>query len=379
MLVPALCFAIVFAVRAGNRAATRHGSARRRRMSTALATRELGSHRPRSQRARLRRRRHRQPVSRAAPTKTRSPRCANRFAAGVRYFDTAPFYGFGLSELRARRSAARRAAAAGDLHQGRPPARAHGSAGCAASAARAISRRGRSRRCSTTATTRSCVRTPRASSGSALPRVDILLCHDIGRLTHGDAHDARVREFLDGGYRAMRELRDSGAVRAIGLGVNEWEVCVELLRAVASSTASCSPAATRCSSSRRSKNCCRCASSAACPSSAAGRSTPESSPPARAPARNAHYNYAAPPAAVLERVRQLEALCAEFDVPLQAAALQFPLASPGRRQRGRRLRRMAPKRAIARRCSRIPFRLPSGARCAIAGWSTRARRCPRDR
>ena len=31
---------------------------------------------------------------------------------------------------------------------------------------------------------------------------------------------------------------------------------------------------------------------------------------------------------MLERVRKLEALCAEFAVPLQAAALQFPLAHP---------------------------------------------------
>jgi D-threo-aldose 1-dehydrogenase len=47
----------------------------------------------------------------------------------------------------------------------------------------------------------------------------------------------------------------------------------------------------------------------------------------RAGARS-HYDYAAPPAAVLERVRQLEAVCAEHGVPLQAAALQFPLAHP---------------------------------------------------
>ena len=44
-----------------------------------------------------------------------------------------------------------------------------------------------------------------------VPRVDILLCHDIGRLTHGEAHGARMREFLEGGYRAMRELRGAGA------------------------------------------------------------------------------------------------------------------------------------------------------------------------
>jgi D-threo-aldose 1-dehydrogenase len=47
----------------------------------------------------------------------------------------------------------------------------------------------------------------------------------------------------------------------------------------------------------------------------------------RAGART-HYNYAPPPAAVLERVQRLEAVCDEFAVPLQAAALQFPLGHP---------------------------------------------------
>ena len=42
---------------------------------------------------------------------------------------------------------------------------------------------------------------------------------------------AACAQFLEGGYRAMRELRDAGAVRAIGLGVNEWEISDELLTA----------------------------------------------------------------------------------------------------------------------------------------------------
>jgi D-threo-aldose 1-dehydrogenase len=158
-------------------------------------------------------------------------------------------------------------------------------------------------------------------------RVDILLCHDIGRLTHGEAHTARVAEFLEGGYRAMRALRDSGAVRAIGLGVNETEVCVELLGKCA---LDCILLAGRytlleqpaletllplCERQRVSIICGGPFNSGIL---AAG---------SRAGA-NAHYNYAAPPAAVLERVRLLEALCAEHGVPLQAAALQFPLAHP---------------------------------------------------
>ena len=60
-------------------------------------------------------------------------------------------------------------------------------------------------------------------------RIDILLAHDLGRVTHKDAHEHYFRQFLSGGYRAMRELRDAGEVRAIGLGVNEWEVCEQVL------------------------------------------------------------------------------------------------------------------------------------------------------
>ncbi|MEA1648779.1 aldo/keto reductase [Nitrospirillum sp. BR 11164] len=60
-------------------------------------------------------------------------------------------------------------------------------------------------------------------------RIDILYVHDIGRYAHGDRHAETFRQFMAGGYRALRELRDGGVVGAIGLGVNEWEVCVEAL------------------------------------------------------------------------------------------------------------------------------------------------------
>jgi D-threo-aldose 1-dehydrogenase len=248
------------------------------------------------------------------------------FASGVRYFDTAPFYGFGLSELRLGAGLAgaqpppvistkvgRRLVPTGpqDASVGREgyfsprpfaPVFDYGHEAVMRSHAESLER-------------------------LKVQRVDILLCHDIGRLTHGDTHAARIAEFLEGGYRAMRELRDSGAVRAIGLGVNETEVCVELLGKCA---IDCILLAGRytlleqpaletllplCEQQRVSIICGGPFNSGIL---AAG---------SRAGAR-AHYDYAAPPAAVLERVRQLEALCAEHDVPLQAAALQFPLAHP---------------------------------------------------
>jgi D-threo-aldose 1-dehydrogenase len=42
----------------------------------------------------------------------------------------------------------------------------------------------------------------------------------------------------------------------------------------------------------------------------------------------AHYNYGNTPADVIDRVKALTALCRAHDVPLKAAALQFPLQHP---------------------------------------------------
>lgn len=62
-----------------------------------------------------------------------------------------------------------------------------------------------------------------------LDRVDILLCHDICRWTHGDAQPAVYAEAAAGAIPALVELRDQGVVGAVGLGVNEWQVCSRVL------------------------------------------------------------------------------------------------------------------------------------------------------
>ena len=62
-------------------------------------------------------------------------------------------------------------------------------------------------------------------------RIDILYVHDLCAFSHGSkaASDMRVEEFFAGrGYEAMISLRDQGMIKAIGGGVNEWEVCQNL-------------------------------------------------------------------------------------------------------------------------------------------------------
>jgi len=62
-------------------------------------------------------------------------------------------------------------------------------------------------------------------------RIDILYVHDLCTFTHGTqaAADARIEEFFGArGYDAMVSLRDQGLIRAIGGGMNQWEACQTL-------------------------------------------------------------------------------------------------------------------------------------------------------
>lgn len=59
-----------------------------------------------------------------------------------------------------------------------------------------------------------------------LDRIDILYIHDIGNATHGnDAGPALFETAMTGGYKALDQLRSSGAISGFGLGVNETEAC----------------------------------------------------------------------------------------------------------------------------------------------------------
>ena len=62
-----------------------------------------------------------------------------------------------------------------------------------------------------------------------LNRIDILYIHDIGERTHGPGNARYMAQLMDGGFRALRELRENGTVAAFGIGVNEVGVCERIL------------------------------------------------------------------------------------------------------------------------------------------------------
>ena len=55
-------------------------------------------------------------------------------------------------------------------------------------------------------------------------RIDIALMHDVNRRWQGDLVEQRYAEAMSGAYRALAELRDAGVIKAIGVGVNDWEI-----------------------------------------------------------------------------------------------------------------------------------------------------------
>lgn len=239
---------------------------------------------------------------------------------GLRYFDTAPYYGFTLSEHRL--GAALREHARGDYvistKVGRlmePDASVRpGASGWAAP----LPFRPRY-----DYSYDGILRSHEDSlQRLGTDRIDILFVHDIGSSTHGEQHDHYWQQLTKGGgFLALQALRSDGCVRAIGLGVNEWEV---VYAAMQECDLDCSLLAGRYTLLEQAsltpflEACAR-----------QGNAIVIGGPfNSGVLAGNGKFNYADASADVLARVDAIAAVCREFDVPLPAAALQFPMAHP---------------------------------------------------
>lgn len=157
-------------------------------------------------------------------------------------------------------------------------------------------------------------------------RIDILLIHDIDAWSQGeDMVEARYREAIGSGYRALDELRSSGTVKAIGLGLDDHDWCERFLREAEFDAVLL-----------------------------AGRYSLLEQPAlptllplaleqgvgimlggifnsgilATGAVPGARYNYEAAPPEIMERVARIEAVCRAHSVSLPRAAVQFVLGHP---------------------------------------------------
>lgn len=156
-----------------------------------------------------------------------------------------------------------------------------------------------------------------------LNRIDILYVHDIGDPGVGTDTPGHMRDLLTGGARALADLKASGVAQAVGLGVNTVEVCEAVM-------------------GRMPLDLILLAGRYTLLDRSAERMFPalrrhgiklvmggvfNSGILATGPVVGAHYDYAPASPEVLARTAALEAVCADYDVRLAAAALQFPARS----------------------------------------------------
>ncbi len=158
-----------------------------------------------------------------------------------------------------------------------------------------------------------------------LDRIDILFVHDIGVRLHGEDFPAQLKTLREGGIRALEELRRSGAIGGYGLGVTEAEVCLDCLDYADPAAFLLAASYTLLDQAGTRPLLDRCLARGV---SLVIGGVFSSGILATGPVPDARYDYAPASGDVLERVRRLEAICARHGVPLSAAALQFPLAHP---------------------------------------------------
>ena len=149
-----------------------------------------------------------------------------------------------------------------------------------------------------------------------LDRIDILHIHDP---------DDHYEDALKHAQKALIQLRDEGVIRAVGAGMNQWEMLARFAR---EGDFDCFLLAGRYTLIDHS------GLSELLPICEENRISIIVGGPynsgilASGAVKGATFNYEPAAPAIMDRVAKVEAVCSRHEVPLKAAALQFPLAHP---------------------------------------------------
>ena len=158
----------------------------------------------------------------------------------------------------------------------------------------------------------------------AMDRIDALLIHDPDPIAHGDQFETRMKELEQGGIRALEELKATGQIKAVGMGLNTiaaLEQCANrvpldfLIIAMPYTLLDQSALGAMDDLARR------------------GISVIIGAPYASGilvtgPTPGARYGYLPAPPAILEKAAAIKVVCDAHGVTLAAAALHFVLAHP---------------------------------------------------
>ncbi len=159
-----------------------------------------------------------------------------------------------------------------------------------------------------------------------LEYIDILFIHDADVFTHGaEMQKIYFKQAMDGCYRALTDLRAQGLVKAVGVGVNNWEVMLDFLKAGDFDTLLVAGRYTLLEQDALDELlplCERRNTAIVIGGGFNGGILATGAVP------GAKWNYAPAPEPIMQKVKKIEAVCARHKVPLAAAALQFLLAHP---------------------------------------------------
>jgi D-threo-aldose 1-dehydrogenase len=235
--------------------------------------------------------------------------------AGVRFFDTAPHYGLGLSERRLGRTLAGRPRAGYTISTkvGRLLVPDDGGGGDPEGFAVPATHR-RVWDFSAGGVRRSL---EESLDRLGLDRVDVALLHDP---------DDHWRQAVDEAYPALQELRAAGVVGAIGAGMNQWRMLADLVRSTDLDAVLVAGRYTLLDQSALDVLLPLCEARGV---SVIAAGVFNSGLLATAePLPGAAYDYAPGPPALVERARRIAAVCRRNGVTLPQAALAFPRGHP---------------------------------------------------
>jgi D-threo-aldose 1-dehydrogenase len=156
--------------------------------------------------------------------------------------------------------------------------------------------------------------------------LDIVFIHNIDPGSHGPSEwKNRFKEAIEGAYPALCKLKSDGVIGAIGVGVNSSQVCIECLRAAEFDVFMLAGQYTLLQQSALKDLLPECKRSQVSIILAAPFNSGILASGAHPGAR---YSEEIVTPDVLQKVRDIEAICDDFGVSLGAAALQFPLSHP---------------------------------------------------
>ena len=160
-----------------------------------------------------------------------------------------------------------------------------------------------------------------------LDSIDIVYVHDLDVFTHGSeaARDVHVKTFMDSGYKALVKMRDEKVIKAFGAGINEWQVAETLAKSGEFDVFLLAGRYTLLEQEALDSFL------PLCEQRGIGivlGGPYNSGILATGPKTGAFYNYDPAPKPILERVAKIEAICKKHKVKLPEAALRFPLLHP---------------------------------------------------